>query len=175
MSEGGFIYAIGAVGSPYVKIGSTRGSVGSVTRRLNQLQIGHPFPLVVLATVAVDHDAQQLEKAMHRLLVTQRQHGEWFALAVEPDTLTTLAAQAAQSLQPDSVGESIRRFRQKRGLTQRQLATAARVPQPLISQVESGKRPGAQIHLAVAARLAFALGVSVDSLAGELAATENAA
>lgn len=76
-------------------------------------------------------------------------------------------------MQPDSVGEKVRRFRQKRGLTQRQLALEARVPQPLISQIESGKRPGAHIHLAVAARLAFALGVSVDSLVGELVAQES--
>ena len=78
-------------------------------------------------------------------------------------------------MQPDSVGEKVRRFRQRRGLTQRQLAEAARVPQPLISQIESGKRPGAQIHLVVAARLAFALGVSLDTLTGELVATDNAA
>jgi len=76
-------------------------------------------------------------------------------------------------MRPDSVGEKIYRFRHKRGLTQRQLAQAARVPQPLISQIESGKRPGAQIHLAVAARLAFALGVAVDSLVGDLVATDS--
>jgi transcriptional regulator with XRE-family HTH domain len=78
-------------------------------------------------------------------------------------------------MNPDSVGELIYRYRQRRGLTQRQLAVAARVPQPLISQIESGKRPGAQIHLAVAARLAFALGVSLDNLTGELVAAEDAA
>ena len=78
-------------------------------------------------------------------------------------------------MNPDSVGELIRRYRQRRGLTQRQLAVAARVPQPLISQIESGKRPGAQIHLVVAARLAFALGVSLDNLTGELVAAEDAA
>jgi transcriptional regulator with XRE-family HTH domain len=71
-------------------------------------------------------------------------------------------------MHPDSVGDRIKRYRQRRGLTQRQLATEAKVPQPLISQIESGKRPGAQIHLAVAARLAFALQVSLDNLAGDL-------
>jgi transcriptional regulator with XRE-family HTH domain len=76
-------------------------------------------------------------------------------------------------MRPDSVGEKIYRYRQRRGLTQRQLAEAARVPQPLISQIESGKRPGAHIHLAVAARLAFALGVSVDSLTGDLVSAES--
>jgi len=71
-------------------------------------------------------------------------------------------------MHPDSVGDRIKRYRKRRGLTQRQLATEAKVPQPLISQIESGKRPGAQIHLAVAARLAFALQVSLDNLAGDL-------
>ena len=69
-------------------------------------------------------------------------------------------------MRPDSVGEKIKRLRQRRGLSQRQLASAAEVPQPLISQIESGKRQGSHIHLEVGARLAFALKVSLDSLAG---------
>ena len=60
-------------------------------------------------------------------------------------------------------------------MSQRQLAAAAKVPQPLISQIESGKRPGAHIHLAVGARLAFALKVSLESLAGVPLDAENAA
>jgi transcriptional regulator with XRE-family HTH domain len=73
-------------------------------------------------------------------------------------------------MQPDSVGERVKRLRQRRGLTQRQLAAGAKVPQPLISQIESGKRSGAHIHLEVAARLAFALQVSLDNLASDLIA-----
>src|SRR5262245_14351204 len=120
MAHGGFIYAIGAEGSSHVKIGSTQ---GSTTKRLKQLQVGHPLPLTVLATVAVDHDARQVEKALHRLLIEHRHHGEWFALAVDQDSLKALVVQAEQSMQPDTVGERIKRLRQKRGLTQRQLAT----------------------------------------------------
>ena len=78
-------------------------------------------------------------------------------------------------MHPDSVGGRVRRFRRERGLTQRQLAEAARVPQPLISQIESGKRPGAQIHLAVASRLAFSLHVSLDTLTGGPLEMEEAA
>ena len=73
-------------------------------------------------------------------------------------------------MQPDTVGERIKRLRQRRGFSQRQLAHEAKVPQPLISQIESGKRPGAHIHLQVAARLAFALQVSLDNLASDLVA-----
>jgi transcriptional regulator with XRE-family HTH domain len=78
-------------------------------------------------------------------------------------------------MQPDSVGERIKRFRQRRGMSQRQLAAAAKVPQPLISQIESGKRPGSHIHLVVGARLAFALQVSLDNLAGGVLDAEDAA
>jgi transcriptional regulator with XRE-family HTH domain len=60
-------------------------------------------------------------------------------------------------------------------MSQRQLAAEAKVPQPLISQIESGKRPGSHIHLEVGARLAFALKVSLDSLAGVPLDAENAA
>jgi len=78
-------------------------------------------------------------------------------------------------MKPDSVGERVKRLRQRRGLSQRQLAQVASVPQPLLSQIESGKRAGAQIHLAVAARIAFALQVSLDMLASDLGDTKQAA
>ena len=73
-------------------------------------------------------------------------------------------------MQPDTVGERVKRYRHRRGLSQRQLSSVAKVPQPLISQIESGKRPGSHIHLDVAARLAFALQVSLDNLASDLIA-----
>jgi DNA-binding XRE family transcriptional regulator len=175
MSTGGFIYAIGAEGSPHVKLGSTRGTENSIAKRLKQLQIGQPSLLTIRARVSVAHDVQRLEKALHRMLAPCQQRGEWFALDVDQYRLESLVVQASQYNTPDYVGQQILRFRQKRGMSQRQLATAANVPQPLISQIESGKRAGSHIHLTVAARLAFALGVSVDSLVGELVAAESAA
>ena len=68
--------------------------------------------------------------------------------------------------QPDTVGERLKRLRQQRGMSQRQLAIAAQIPPALLSQIESGKRAGAHIHLAVASRLAFVLHVSLDTLTG---------
>lgn len=69
-------------------------------------------------------------------------------------------------MEPDIVGERIKRLREQRGMSQRQLAKAARIAPALLSQVESGKRRGAHVQLAVASRVAFALGVSLDTLTG---------
>jgi transcriptional regulator with XRE-family HTH domain len=66
----------------------------------------------------------------------------------------------------DIVGQRIRALRRKRGLTQVALAELADVPQSLISQIESGARRGSAIQLEVARAIAFALGVSLDALAG---------
>jgi transcriptional regulator with XRE-family HTH domain len=71
-----------------------------------------------------------------------------------------------ESMGPDVVGENVKRLRQQQGMSQRQLAKAANVSSAIISQIESGKRPGAHIQLAVASRLAFVLHVSVDALTG---------
>lgn len=52
-------------------------------------------------------------------------------------------------------------WRSKRGLTQAALAKAARTTQPHVADLESGKHGGS---LEIMARLAKALGISVDSL-----------
>jgi transcriptional regulator with XRE-family HTH domain len=62
------------------------------------------------------------------------------------------------------VGERLRRLRDKRGLSVRQLARLAEVPHETISRLENNQ----QRHpsLPVAMRLAKALGVTLDYLAG---------
>jgi transcriptional regulator with XRE-family HTH domain len=67
---------------------------------------------------------------------------------------------------PDIVGRRIYTLRKARGLTQAQLAEATGLPQSQISQIESGARLGSTIQLDAARRLAFALGVSLDAIAG---------
>jgi Meiotically up-regulated gene 113 len=57
---GGTIYAIGAPGMPYIKIGSTR---TSVAKRLQALQTAQPFVLHVLATVSIPEDVRRAEGA----------------------------------------------------------------------------------------------------------------
>ena len=69
-------------------------------------------------------------------------------------------------MKPDVIGERIRRLREARGMSQRQLARAAELPQSLLSQVENGVRPGSGIRVDAARRIAFALGVSLDALVG---------
>jgi transcriptional regulator with XRE-family HTH domain len=78
-------------------------------------------------------------------------------------------------MHPDIVGENLKRLRQHSGMSQRQLSRAAHVSAAIISQIESGKRPGAHIQLAVASRLAFVLRVSVDALTGGPLEMEQAA
>ena len=61
-------------------------------------------------------------------------------------------------------GQQLKTCRQQRHLTQRELAQRSAVPQPLISDLEAGKRTG--VTLEMAWRLARELSVSLDHLAG---------
>jgi ribosome-binding protein aMBF1 (putative translation factor) len=63
-----------------------------------------------------------------------------------------------------TLGQRIRAAREARGLSQVNLAAAARISQGYLSQLEQDQREPA---LSIAARIAGALGVSLDSLAAE--------
>jgi len=67
---------------------------------------------------------------------------------------------------PDIVGRRVRQLRLARKLTQVELAEAAGITQSTLSEIERGTRQGSGITLRAARRLAFALGVSLDALAG---------
>jgi DNA-binding XRE family transcriptional regulator len=171
MPQSGYIYAIGAVGTSYVKIGST---TGAVQKSLHALQTGHPSRLEILAAVHVETDLRDIEQTLHHFLVADCQRGEWFALAMDQSQLEALIARAIQGLeaarritarQPaTTVGERIKRQRLSRGYTQAELAERAGVKQSLISRLESGLRtnPGAD----VVRGLAKALGCTADYLVG---------
>lgn len=66
------------------------------------------------------------------------------------------------SMSPRRIGVTIRKLREAQGLTQERLAKKARVSQPYLSQLESGrsKKPG----IAIIQKLARALGVPVGEL-----------
>jgi transcriptional regulator with XRE-family HTH domain len=64
------------------------------------------------------------------------------------------------------MGVRLARLRQMRGWSQVQLARRAGLTAHGISQIESGRRDGWGIELEAAYRLAFALGTSIDVLAG---------
>jgi transcriptional regulator with XRE-family HTH domain len=66
----------------------------------------------------------------------------------------------------DAIGERIKRLREARGMSQRQLSKATKLPQSLLSQIENGVRPGSGMRVDAARRIAFALGVSLDALVG---------
>ena len=67
---------------------------------------------------------------------------------------------------PESIGERLRRIRKARGLTQVQLAQRSGVMQQVISRYESGHPDGWDMALRTATKLARALGISLDVLAG---------
>jgi DNA-binding XRE family transcriptional regulator len=60
-------------------------------------------------------------------------------------------------------GHPVRVWREHRGLTQQQLAEAAGISVPYLSQIESGKRRGSAKVLAAIAR---ELGLSLDDIVG---------
>ena len=67
---------------------------------------------------------------------------------------------------PQSFGERLVALRNKRGLSQIQLARLAHVPPSTLNYLERGIRSGEKLSLGIARRLATALGVTLDYLAG---------
>jgi DNA-binding XRE family transcriptional regulator len=186
MPTSGFIYAIGAEGSPHVKIGKT---TVPVAKRLVALQTGQPVPLKVLAYVPVDHGLSRIEKAIHRFLQADRQHGEWFALQVDQDQLEALIVRAVQWLAEEDASKAattkarraeqrktaLRRdtgflarrlqlLRRSKGFSRRQLAIYATLPQETISRLERGEQDYPSVP--VTTRLARVLGTSPGYLLG---------
>ena len=62
-------------------------------------------------------------------------------------------------------GERLRQFRELAKMSQSELARRANIPQPVVSDVESGRQKS--VNLETARRIARALGVTLDLLAGE--------
>jgi DNA-binding XRE family transcriptional regulator len=121
-ANAGSIYAIGAVGSPLVKIGST---TTSIEQRLKTLQTGQPMALHIVARQAVEADLQRIERQIHAFLAGERQRGEWFALKLDADELAALIHRAveyladkdeqAQRAKDERPARSVKRQRERRG------------------------------------------------------------
>ena len=71
-----------------------------------------------------------------------------------------------------ALGQKIRRARRGRDLTQSQLAEIVEVHYITISRIENGQLPG--VTLALIAKIAEALSLSVDDLIGEFEPTDEA-
>jgi DNA-binding XRE family transcriptional regulator len=95
-SHGGTIYAIGAQGTPLVKIGSTS---TAVTTRLAQLQTGQPFPLHLIAAVSVETDVARIEHQIHLFLQAEQRRGEWFEIMIDTPQLEALILRTVQCIE----------------------------------------------------------------------------
>jgi DNA-binding XRE family transcriptional regulator len=166
-SSGGFIYAIGAEGSPHVKIGKTS---GEVVKRVARLQTGYPARLSILAQARIEDDLDRLEKALHQMLESKHIYGEWFAIEVDQGQLEALILRAVQWLaeahgqKSMHIGERIQRLREERGWTQQELAAKTQIKQPVISRLESQTQQS--VSSEALKRLARTLGVTADYLIG---------
>jgi DNA-binding Xre family transcriptional regulator len=164
MSQGGYIYAIDAVGTGLVKIGCTRGDVQT---RLAALQTGQPNALQLVASALVETDPGSIERAIHRGLEASHQRGEWFAIAMDQGALEALIAQAKRQLHeaiPRTLGKKVYRLRVERKLTQQELAERAGVSQAIISRLETDDRTN--VTSDVLKGLAKVLGCTTDYLVG---------
>ena len=71
-----FVYFIQAGHKGAIKIGHTE----NLDRRIENLQVGNPFKLRVLATIHCDsiEHARGLEEKLHRFFKKKHIRGEWF-------------------------------------------------------------------------------------------------
>ena len=65
-----------------------------------------------------------------------------------------------------TMGERIAKVRKQRGLKQSELAKLANIPLSTLNVIERGVRKGEGLSIATAKRMARALGVTLDYLAG---------
>jgi hypothetical protein len=74
-----YIYVIGGTSKPY-KIGITN----NPTRRLKNLQTGHPSKLKIYHLEPIPDDQIRLiEQNIHKTIKYKKTHGEWFDIILE--------------------------------------------------------------------------------------------
>jgi transcriptional regulator with XRE-family HTH domain len=66
------------------------------------------------------------------------------------------------SKEQSTIGKTIRKYRQERGMSQEALARAADLSLPTVVKIESGETPNPSID--TVKKLAVSLGVSIDNL-----------
>ena len=158
-----------------------------VSKRLQTLQVGQPFPLYLLASVSVEEDMHRVEKQVHAFLAEERHRGEWFAVPMDTARLTALVTQALKCVTeeearrvPEAVCkadaqllsepwlhifvERLCHAREKRGWTQTERGRRSGVHHMAISRLERGDKKN--VTGITLRKLALALGVSTDWLLG---------
>lgn len=114
--------------------------------------------------VVMCHDAKYLESHIHNKLRLRKLNyygSEWFDCTPEEiEDIYNISAYNAENM---SIGDQLRHFRMKRGLTQVELSVLSKTAQSSISDIESGN---VNVSLAVLERLCSYLGlkVSIDSI-----------
>lgn len=106
----GYVYAIRALGTPYVKIGVAE----DVEARLAALQTGTPLELAILHEVEMGVRDYELEELMHTRYAEMRVRGEWFAVERGEELAKDLEAQALLLRDASNDTERTERERTKR-------------------------------------------------------------
>ena len=86
-----------------------------------------------------------------------------FAIAINIFMLYFIIYKEARLM---TIGERIRHYRIRRGLSQSELARQAQIGQSTLHGYESGARAAGGMSVDIAKRLARALGITVDHLVG---------
>jgi hypothetical protein len=118
-----FVYFIqcGGPGGP-IKIGRAF----EPKRRIDNLQLGCPYKLRLIAKIWCGNEAERVEADLHARLKEHRMRGEWFTVAILPEAerIQRLAATTATPTRSDPAVPVVdivadpRRPRQKRGRLQ---------------------------------------------------------
>lgn len=175
--DDGYIYAIGAANASIVKIGSTQ---AGVSKRLRQLQTGHPDPLVIVAQVYVSEKPHHIEKQIHRFLESERRNGEWFEIAIDHKGLEELVTRAIDVIHAEkkkkpilndlsnnatrkpTLGQVLRQRRLSLGIQKQALANQAGITEAALRGIEHGIIASPRVF--VVFHLADALGLCIDDV-----------
>lgn len=143
-----FVYCIHAEGTDLVKIGVS----SRPRRRLQNLQIGCPFPLSVIGLVAGGKDA---ESRIHDDLRNKRKTGEWFEDASGEirnrfsDGGLTLD-EACPSCKRGVAMNDFASYLAKNGISQRAMADRLGVHYSIVSKLCNGKgKPGLDLAVKI--------------------------
>lgn len=175
----GYIYAIKAEGTPYVKIGRT---TSTVEARLKALQTSQPHKLTVLAAIHIEEGLAGKERAIHKALAAHRSQGEWFTLTMTASEFLALVSAVSVLPRPverarvprtrSALGQNIVAARIAKGMRQYELCEAVGISKQHMSAIENGKTDPA---FTIMQRIAKALGVPLDALAGDVEEVHSAA